>query len=65
MSKIKLTNIGSIATYNSYSKTFANIKDCDILINDGLIEKIGRNINDDHGIFDCQKIGRASCRERV
>ena len=54
MSKIKLTNIGNIATYNSYSKTFANIKDCDILINDGLIEKIGRNINDDHGIFDCQ-----------
>lgn len=54
MSKIKLTNIGSIATYNSYSKTIDNIKDSDILINDGLIEKIDRNINGDHEIFDCQ-----------
>lgn len=54
MSKIKLTNIKSIATYNSYSKTIDNIKDSDILINDGLIEKINRNINGDYEIFDCQ-----------
>ncbi len=54
MSKIKLTNIGSIATYNSYSKTIDNIKDSDILINYGLIEKIENNINGDYEIFDCQ-----------
>ncbi len=54
MSKIKLTNIGSIATYNSYSKTIDTIKDSDILINDGLIEKIENNIDGDYEIFDCQ-----------
>lgn len=50
---IKLTNIGSIATYNSYTKTIDNIYDSDILINDGSIEKIDKNINSDYETFDC------------
>lgn len=51
---IKLTNIGSIATYNSHTKTIENIKDSDILINNGLIEKIDKNIRGDFEIFDCK-----------
>lgn len=51
---IRLTNIGSIATYNSHTKTIENIKDSDILINNGLIEKIGKNIRGDFEIFDCK-----------
>ena len=54
MPKIKLTNIGSIATYNSHTNTIDYIKDRDILINHGLIEKIDKEINDDREIFDCQ-----------
>lgn len=51
---IRLTNIGSIATYNSHTKTIENIKDSDILINNGLIEKIDKNIRGDFEIFDCK-----------
>lgn len=51
---IRLTNIGSIATYNSYTKTIDNIYDSDILINNGLIEKIDKNIRGDFEIFDCK-----------
>jgi imidazolonepropionase len=54
MSTIKLTNIGSIATYNSHSKTIDNIKDRDILINNGLIEKIDQDITSEYEIFDCK-----------
>ena len=54
MSTIKLTNIGSIATYNSNSKTIDNIKDRDILINNGLIEKIDQDITSEYEIFDCK-----------
>lgn len=54
MSAIKLTNIGEIVTYNSAINTVDNIKERDILINDGIIENINRNINSDHKIFDCQ-----------
>ncbi len=55
MSTIKLTNIGQIATYNSHAKTIVYIANKDILINDGLIEKIDKNINDGYEIFDCKK----------
>jgi imidazolonepropionase len=54
MSPIKLTNIGEIATYNCITNTIDSIKDRDILINDGIIEDINRNINSDYKIFDCQ-----------
>ena len=54
MSPIKLTNIGEIVTYNSHTNTIDSIKDSDILINDGIIENINRNINSDYKIFDCQ-----------
>ena len=53
MSATKLTNIGEIVTYNSHIKTIDHIKDRDILINNGIIENINRNINSDHKIFDC------------
>ncbi|MBU0528378.1 imidazolonepropionase [bacterium] len=54
MSKIKLTNIGEIVTYNSRTKNVDYIRDKYILIIDGLIKKIEKNINDDCEIFDCQ-----------
>ena len=54
MSKIKLTNIGSIATYNRHTKNINNIKDRDILIDDGLIEKIDQDIISEYEIFDCK-----------
>lgn len=54
MSKIKLINIGEISTYNSHTKTINYIADSDILIDDGIIEKIDKDIDDDCEIFDCQ-----------
>ncbi|NHZ87280.1 MAG: imidazolonepropionase, partial [Planctomycetia bacterium] len=54
MSRIKLTNIGNITTYNSQTKTIENIKDKDILINDGFIDRIDLDINGDYELFDCQ-----------
>ena len=53
MSKIKLINIGEIVTYNSRTKTIDYIVDSDILINDGIIEKIDKDIDDDCEIFNC------------
>ena len=54
MSIIKLINIGEITTYNSYAKTIDNIKDSDILIIDGIIDKIDKDIDTDCEIYDCQ-----------
>jgi len=54
MSKIKLINIGEIATYNSHAKTIDNIKDSEIFIIDGIIEEIDKSIDDDCEIFDCK-----------
>ncbi len=54
MSKIKLVNIGKIATYNSQTKVVDSITGSDILINDGIIEKIDNDINENVEIFDCQ-----------
>ncbi len=54
MSRIKLTNIGNITTYNSQTKTIENIKDKDILVNDGFVDRIDLDINGDYELFDCQ-----------
>lgn len=54
MSKIKLTNIGEIASYKSSTKTIDYIADRDIFINNGIIEKVDKDINDDCEIFDCK-----------
>jgi len=54
MTTIKLTNIGEIVTYHSNTKTIDYIKNRDILIKDGLINKIEPNINGEYEIFDCQ-----------
>ena len=54
MSKIKLINIGEIVTYNSRTKTIDYTVDSDILINEGIIEKIDNDIDDDCEIFDCK-----------
>jgi imidazolonepropionase len=54
MSIIKLINIGEITTYNSYAKTIDNIQDSDILIIDGIIDKIDKDIDADCEIYDCQ-----------
>jgi len=54
MTTIKLTNIGEIATHNSDTETIDYIKNRDILIKDGLIDKIELNISGGYEIFDCQ-----------
>ena len=54
MSKIKLINIGEIATYNSQTRTIDNIKDSDILIIDSIIGKIDNDSDKDCEIFDCK-----------
>jgi imidazolonepropionase len=54
MSTIRLTNIGQIVTYNSSSNTFQVIRNSEILVNNGIIENITRNINSDQKIFDCK-----------
>lgn len=54
MSIIKLTNIGAIATYNSHTKSIVNIENKDILINDGIIKNIDKDIKINCEIFDCQ-----------
>ncbi|MEE8342085.1 MAG: imidazolonepropionase [Candidatus Neomarinimicrobiota bacterium] len=54
MSKIKLTNIGQIATYNSESNNVDIINNCEILINEGVIENINGDINSDDETFDCK-----------
>ncbi len=54
MSSIRLTNIGQIVTYNSSSNTFQVIRNSEILVNNGIIENITRNINSDQKIFDCK-----------
>jgi len=54
MSTIKLINVGEIATYNGQTKTINYIADSDILIDDGIIEKIDQDIDDDCEIFDCK-----------
>ena len=54
MSTIKLINIGGIATYNSRKKVIDIITDCDIIINDGLINNIDKDIDIDCEILDCK-----------
>lgn len=54
MATIKLTNIGEIATYNNDTETIDYIKNRDIFIKDGLIEKIDVNILGDYEMFDCK-----------
>ena len=54
MSTIKLINIGGIATYNSRKKVIDIITDYDIIINDGLINNIDKDIDIDCEIFDCK-----------
>jgi len=54
MTTVKLINIGEIATHNSDTETIDYIKNRDILIKDGLIDKIELNISGGYEIFDCQ-----------
>ena len=54
MTTIKLTNIGEIVTHNSDTETIDYIKNRDIFIKDGLIDKIELNISGGYEIFDCQ-----------
>ncbi len=53
MSKIKLINIGGVATYNSHTKTVDYITGRDILINNGVIERIDKDINCACEVYDC------------
>jgi len=54
MCTIKLINIGRIATYNSRKNIIDIIRDCDIIIKDGLINNIDKDIDSDGEIFDCK-----------
>lgn len=54
MRTIKLINIGGIATYNSPKNNIDIITDCDIIIKDGLINNIEKDIDYDGEIFDCK-----------
>ena len=54
MSKIKLINIGEVTTYNSSAKVIDYITDTDLLINNSIIDKIDKDIDDDCEIFDCK-----------
>ncbi len=54
MCTIKLINIGGIATYNSSKNIIDIITDCDIIIKDGLINNIEKDIGIDGEIFDCK-----------
>jgi len=54
MSKIKLINVGEIATYNNRTKNIDYIIDKEILIIDGIIKNIDEDIIDTCKIFDCK-----------
>ena len=54
MSKIKLTNIGELATYSSDTGSVEVNHGQEIIISDGLIETVGTNLSTDIESFDCQ-----------
>ncbi len=54
MPKIKLTNIGELATYRSSTGSVELSQGQEIIISDGLIEEVGINLSVDIELFDCR-----------
>ena len=54
MSTIKLTNIGSLVTYNSNTKTFNIINNVECLIKEGFIAAIDKDVGKHSKSFNCQ-----------
>ena len=54
MKSIKLINIGNLISYNSIQNKVISLIDIEIVIEDGKIIEIGKNLNPSDGIIDCE-----------
>ena len=51
---LKLINIGNLLTYNSKKKSMISEKGLEIIVRDGKIIEIGKNLNNADQIYDCE-----------
>ena len=54
MSAIKLINIGNLVTYSSKDNSVVSLEDMEIVISDGKIINVGRQLDDADEVFDCK-----------
>ena len=51
---LKLINIGTLVSYDSRKGSMASSKNLEIIIEDGKIKEIGRNLNSADDFYDCK-----------
>ena len=54
MNAVKLINIGNLVTYSSVDNSVVSLEGIEIVISDGKIIDIGRQIGDADEVFDCE-----------
>ena len=54
MNEVKLINIGNLVTYSSKDNSVVSLEDMEIVISDGKIIDIGRQLGDADEVFDCE-----------
>ena len=53
-SSLKLINIGTLVSYDSEKGSMVSRKNLEIVIEDGKIKEIGRNLNSADDVYDCK-----------
>ena len=54
MTAVKLINIGNLVTYSSVDNSVVSLEDMEIVISDGKIINVGRQLDDADEVFDCK-----------
>ena len=54
MNAVKLINIGNLVTYISKDNSVFSLDDMEIVISDGKIINVGRQLGDADEVFDCK-----------
>ena len=56
LKSLKLINVGNLLTYDSEKKSMISEKRLEIIIYNGKIIEIGKNLSDTDEIYDCENI---------
>ena len=54
LKSLKLINVGNLLTYNSKNKSMTSAKRLEIIIYNGKIIEIGKNLSDTDEVYDCE-----------